>query len=78
MRDVQTPITTTLEHFELAIEAFHKPPWVPGNKVVRSVVEPVLSRGQKAITATDLPRSSRLHPLPNLTLPRSFAQLRIP
>jgi transposase len=25
MRDVQNPITTTLDHFELVIEAFHKP-----------------------------------------------------
>jgi hypothetical protein len=52
MRDVQNPIATTLDHFELVIEAFHKPTCVPVNKVVRYVVEPVLSRGQKAIKAT--------------------------
>jgi hypothetical protein len=52
MRDVQNPIATTLDHFELVIAAFHKPTGVPVNKVVRYVVEPVLSGRQKAIKAT--------------------------
>ena len=45
MRDVQNAITTTLDDFELVIEAFHKPTCVPVNEVVRYVVEPVLSCG---------------------------------
>ncbi len=45
MRDVQNPIATTLDYFELVIEAFHKPTCVPVNEVVRYVVEPVLSCG---------------------------------
>ena len=52
MRDVQNPIAPTLDHFKLVIEAFHKPTGVPVNKIVRYIVEPVLSRGQKAIKAT--------------------------
>ena len=52
MCDVQNPIATTLDYFELVIEAFHKPTCVPVNKVVRYVVEPVFSCGQKAIKAT--------------------------
>ena len=52
MRDVQNPIATTLDDFELVIEAFHKPTCMPVNKVVRSVVEPFFSCGQKAIKAT--------------------------
>ena len=42
MRDVQNPIATTLDHFELVIEAFHKPTCMPVNKVVRYVIEPIL------------------------------------
>ena len=42
MRDVQNPIATTLDYFELVLEAFHKSTGVPVNKVVRSVVEPML------------------------------------
>ena len=42
MRDVQNPIATTLDDFELGLEAFHKPTGVPVKKVVRYVVEPVL------------------------------------
>ena len=52
MRDVQNPIATTLDDFELVIEAFHKPTCMPVNKVVRYVVEPVFSCGQNAIKAT--------------------------
>jgi hypothetical protein len=52
MRDVQNPIATTLDYFELVLEAFHKPTCGPVNKVVRYVVEPVCQRGQKAIKAT--------------------------
>ena len=51
MRDVQHPIATTLDYFELVIEAFHKPTCVSVNNVVRDVVDPVLSRGQKSIKA---------------------------
>jgi hypothetical protein len=52
MRDVQNPRATTFDHLELVIEAFHKPTRVPVNKVMRDVVEPMLSCGQKAIKAT--------------------------
>jgi hypothetical protein len=52
MRDIQNPIATPLDHLELVIEAFHKPTRVPVNKVMRDVVEPLLSCGQKAIKAT--------------------------
>jgi hypothetical protein len=52
MRDVQHPIATTLNHLELVIEAFHKPTRVPVDKVIRDVVEPILSGGQKAIKTT--------------------------
>jgi len=52
MRDVQNAIATTLDDFELVIEAFHKSTCVPVNKVVRYVVEPFFSCGQKAIKAT--------------------------
>jgi hypothetical protein len=52
MRDVQNAITTTLDDFELVIEAFHKPTCVPVNKVVCYVVEAFFSCGQKAIKAT--------------------------
>jgi hypothetical protein len=41
-RDVQNPIATALDHFELIIEAFHKPTRVPVNKVIRDVVEMTL------------------------------------
>ena len=51
MRDVQNPIATTLDHFELIIEAFYKPARVTVNKGVRYVVEPVLSCRQKAVKA---------------------------
>jgi len=37
MRDVHNPIATTLDHFELVIEAFHKPTCVPVNKVSRTL-----------------------------------------
>jgi hypothetical protein len=52
MRDVQNAIATTLDDFELVIEAFHKPTCVPVNKVVCYVVEVFFSCGQKAIKAT--------------------------
>jgi hypothetical protein len=52
MRNVQNPIATTLDHLELVIEAFHKPTRVPVDKVIRDVVEPILSGGQKAIKTT--------------------------
>jgi hypothetical protein len=42
MRDVQNPIATTLDDFELVIEAFHKPTRVPVTKVIRYIVEPML------------------------------------
>ncbi len=77
MCDVQNAIATTLDDFERVIEAFDKPTCVPVNKVVRYVVEPFVSCGQKAIKATELTRSYRLHPFPHLALPLSFAQLRI-
>ena len=35
MRDVQNPIATTLDNFELVIEAFPQTHCVPVNKVVR-------------------------------------------
>ena len=76
-RDVQNPIATTLDNFELVLEAFHKPTCVPVNKVRRDVVEPVLSRGHKAIEASSFTRAYLLHPLPNLALPLSFAPLRV-
>jgi hypothetical protein len=75
MRDVQHPIATTLDDFELGMEAFHTPPGVPVKQVVCYGVEPVLSRGHKAIKATSLTRSDLLHPLPTWTLPLAFAQL---
>ena len=50
--DVQNPIATTLDYFELVIETFHKSTGVPVNTVVRYVVEPMLSCGHKAIKAT--------------------------
>jgi hypothetical protein len=52
MRDVQNAIATTLDDFELVIEAFPKPTGVPVNKVVCYVVDPFFSCGQKAIKAT--------------------------
>jgi hypothetical protein len=42
MRDVHHPIATTLDHFELVIQSFHKPTRMPVNKVIRDVVEVVL------------------------------------
>jgi energy-converting hydrogenase A subunit M len=63
MRDVHHPIATTLDDFELVIDAFHKPTCGPVKKGVCSVVEPVLSRGQKALKATSLTRSDLVHPL---------------
>jgi len=77
MCDVQNAIATTLDDFELVIEAFDKPTCMPVNKVVRYVVEPFFSCSQKAIKATELTRSYRLPPFPSLALPLSFAQLRI-
>jgi len=77
MRDMQNPIATTFNDFERVIAAFHKPTCVPVNTGVRYGVEPGFSCRQKAIKATELTRSYLLHPLPNLALPFSFAQLRI-
>ena len=77
MRDVQNAIATTLDDFELVIEAFHKPTCVPVNKVVFYVVEVFFSWGHKAIKATELARSYRVHPFPHLALSLSFAQRRI-
>jgi hypothetical protein len=77
MRHVHNPIATTLDDFALVLEACHKPPCVPVHTVRRSVVEPVFSRGHKALKATELPRSSLVHPLPHLALPLSCAHLRI-
>ena len=62
MRDVQHPIATTLEHLELGMEAFHTPTRVPVKKVMRAVVEPMLSGGHKAIKATSLTHACLRHP----------------
>lgn len=77
MRDVQSPIATTLDHLEFVLEAFYKPPRGPVNKVIRNVVEPMLSCGQKAIKATYLTRSYLLHPFLELMLPLVLPPLRI-
>ena len=42
-RDGQNPTATTLDDVERVLEAFHKPPCVPVQKVVRYVVAPVSS-----------------------------------
>ena len=42
MRDVQNPVATTFDHFELVIEPFDKPARVSVKKVVRDIVKPVL------------------------------------
>lgn len=39
MGDVQEAIAAPLNHFELVIEAFHKPTRLPVQKVVRDLVE---------------------------------------
>jgi hypothetical protein len=52
MRDVQNAIATTLDDFELVIEAFHKPTCAPINKGVGYIVEVFFSRGQQASKAT--------------------------
>jgi hypothetical protein len=77
MRDVQNPIATTLNHLELVIEAFYKPTRVPVNKVIRDVVKPMFSCGQKALKATYLTRSDLLHPYLELMLPLFLTHLRV-
>jgi hypothetical protein len=77
MRDVQNAIATTLDDFELVLEAFHKPTCVPIKKGVCYVVKVFFSCGHQAIKATELARSSRVPPFPHLALSLSFAQRRI-
>jgi hypothetical protein len=77
MCHMQYPIATTLDHLKLVLETFHKPTRVPVDKVVRYVVDPCLSRAQKAIKATQPTLSYLFHPFLEFTLANSFADLTI-
>src|SRR6266446_9601913 len=64
MCHIQYPIATTLDHFKLVIETFHKPTRVPVDKVVRYVVKPCLYgvRLMRALGFTRQPRcAATLH-----------------